>query len=132
MFLDSTLSMDQHITHLCCSAYLAMWQITSIRRYLTEKKTVHLVCSFVLSMLHYCNAILAGLPATHIARLQRMQNNAARPILKNQIDNMLNRFYYTGFRFKHVLTTNLQHLLFDTLMDLCLSVSSTIDIYQPY
>ena len=44
---------------------------------------------------------------------------------KNQNDSMSHRFSnnYTGFRFKHALTTNLQHLLFDTLMVLCLSIS---------
>ena len=44
---------------------------------------------------------------------------------KNQKDSMSHRFSnnYTGFRFKHALTTNLQHLLFDTLMVLCLSIS---------
>ena len=41
-----------------------------------------MVCSFVLSRLDYCNATLAGLPATHIARLQRIQNNAARLVLQ--------------------------------------------------
>ena len=82
VFLDNTLSMEQHISHLCRSAYLAMRQIASIRRYLTEKNTVQLVCSFVLSRLDYCNAPLAGLPATHIARLQRIQNNAARLVLQ--------------------------------------------------
>ena len=38
VFLDNTLSMEQHISHLCRSAYLTMRQIASIRRYLTEKK----------------------------------------------------------------------------------------------
>ena len=44
---------------------------------------------------------------------------------KNQKDNMSHRFSnsYIGFRFKHTLTTNLQHLLFDTLMVLCFSIS---------
>ena len=89
VFLDNTLSVEQHISHLCRSAYLAMRQIASIRRYLTEKKTtVQLVCSFVLSRLDYCNATLAGLPATHIAFLQRIQSNAARLVLQNQKDNM--------------------------------------------
>ena len=78
VFLDNTLSMEQHISHLCRSAYLDMRQIASIRRYLTEK----LVCLFVLSRLDYCNATLAGLPATHIASLQRLQNNAARLVLQ--------------------------------------------------
>ena len=38
VFLDRTLSMEQYISQLCFSAYLAMRQIPSIRRYLTEKK----------------------------------------------------------------------------------------------
>ena len=82
VFLNNILSVEQHISHLCHSAYLAMRQIASIRRYLTEKTTVQLVCSFVLSRLDYCNATLAGLPATHIARLQRIQNNATRLVLQ--------------------------------------------------
>ena len=125
VFLDNTLSMEQRISHLCRSAYLAMRQIASIRRYLTEKNTVQLMCSFVLSRLDYCNATLAGLPATHIARLQRIQTMQPDLSSKNQKDNMSHRFSnnYTGFRFKHALTTNLQHLLFDTLMVLCLSIS---------
>ena len=41
VFLDNTLSMEQHISHLCSSAYLAMRQTASIHRYLTEKKTKH-------------------------------------------------------------------------------------------
>ena len=40
------------------------------------------MCSFVLSRLNYCNATLAGLPATHITRLQRIQNNTARLVLQ--------------------------------------------------
>ena len=40
VFLDNTLSMKQHISHLCRSAYLAMRQIASTRRYMTEKKTL--------------------------------------------------------------------------------------------
>ena len=48
VFLDNTLPMEQHISHLCRSAYLAMRQIASIRRYLTEKTLtsccVHLCC----------------------------------------------------------------------------------------
>ena len=105
VFLDNTLSMEQHISHLCRSAYLAMRQIASTRRYLTEKNTVQLMCSFVLSR-----------------EYKTMQPDLSS---KNQKDNMSHRFSnnYTGFRFKHALTTNLQHLLFDTLMVLCLSIS---------
>ena len=36
VFLDYTLSIEQHISNLCRSAYLAMRQTASIHRYLTE------------------------------------------------------------------------------------------------
>ena len=32
----------------------------------------------------YCNSVFTGLPADHIARLQRVQNNAARLVLKKK------------------------------------------------
>jgi hypothetical protein len=39
------------------------------------------VSAFVLSRLDYCNALLAELPATTLAPLQRVQNAAARLVL---------------------------------------------------
>ena len=52
---------------------------------------------------------------------------------KNQKGNMSHRSSknYTGFRFKHALTTNLQHLLFDTDGSLPQYLSSRLDVYQP-
>jgi len=40
------------------------------------------VTSLVLSRIDYCNVILAGLPASTIAPLQRVQNAAARLVLR--------------------------------------------------
>ena len=133
VFLDNTLSMEQHISHLCRSAYLAMRQTASIRRYLTEKNTVHL-CSFVLSRLDYCNATLADLPATHIARLQRIQNNAARLVLqkskRQHITPLLKQLHWlpiqTGIHYK---LATLAFRDFDGSLPQYLS--SRLDIYQP-
>ena len=36
----------------------------------------------VISRLDYCNSVFIGLPADQIAQLQRVQNNAARLVLK--------------------------------------------------
>ena len=125
MFLDNTLSMEQHISHLCHSAYLAMCQITSIHRYLTEKNTVQLVCSFVLYRLDYCSATLAGLPATHIARLQRIQNNAARPVLqkskRQHVTTLLKQIKWLPIQTR--IDYKLATLFFDILMVICLSIS---------
>ena len=60
-----------------------------MRSYLTESTTARLVSSFITSRLDYCNATLTGLPAVEINRLQRVQNNAARLVLKkSQRDNV--------------------------------------------
>ena len=139
VFLDNTLSMLQHISHLCRSAYLAMRQIASIRRYLTDKKknkkktTVQLVCSFVLSRLDYCNATFAGLPATHIARLQRIQSNAARLVLqkskRQHVTPLLKQLHWLPIqrRIDYKLAT-LTYRHFDGSLPQYLS--SRLDIYQ--
>ena len=134
VFLDNTLSMEQNISHFCRSAYLAMRQIASIRRYLTEKNTVQLMCSLVLSRLDYCNATLAGLPATHIARLQRIQNNAARLVLqkskRQHVTQLLKQLHWlpiqTYIDYK-LATLAFRH--FDGSLPQYLS--SRLDIYQP-
>ena len=38
----------------------------------------------VISRLDYCNSVFTGLPADQIARLQRVQNNAARFVMKKR------------------------------------------------
>jgi len=40
-----------------------------------------LVLSLVITRIDYCNAVLAGLPASSLAPLQRVQNAAARLVL---------------------------------------------------
>jgi len=42
---------------------------------------MQLTSAFILSRLDYCNSILAGLPKSSIATLQRVQNAAARLVL---------------------------------------------------
>ena len=42
------------------------------------RTTQHLVSAFILSRVNYCNAVLAGLPTSTLAPLQRVINAAAR------------------------------------------------------
>jgi len=80
--LSNNMSLDKHISHICRSAYTAILQISSIRHYVTVNATKTLVCSLVLSRLDYCNSLLSGSPKHFIEKLQKVQNSAARLVLK--------------------------------------------------
>ncbi len=57
-----------------------MYKKKKIRPFLSEHATQLLVQALVLSRLDYCNALLAGLPASSIKPLQLIQSAAARLI----------------------------------------------------
>ncbi|KAK7094816.1 hypothetical protein V1264_006316 [Littorina saxatilis] len=82
VFLDSTLSMQTHISFIIKTCFFHLRRIASIRRYLTHDACVKLVVSLIFSRLDYCNSLLAGLPASSIHGLQRVQNAAARLTLR--------------------------------------------------
>ena len=76
--------MQKHISSICCASFLELRRIASIRPYLSKSVAARLVAAMVISRLDYCNSALIGLPADQIARLQRVQNNAARLVLKKR------------------------------------------------
>ena len=80
VIFDSTLTMTNHISTICRTAYMHLHIISRIRRYLTPEATKSLVHAFIMSRLDYGNALLAGLPVEHLKKLQRIQNIAARII----------------------------------------------------
>ena len=57
-------------------------RLRQIRHLVSKEVLTQLVTSLVLSRLDYCNAVLAGLPASTLAPLQHAQNAAAPPPLK--------------------------------------------------
>ncbi len=74
------LNFSDHITKTARSCRFALYNIKNIRPFLLEHATQLLVQALVLSRLDYCNAFLAGLPASSIKHLQLIQNAAARLI----------------------------------------------------
>ena len=87
--LDETLSMKRQVTSLCRSSYFHLSKIASIRPYLSDESTAQLVSSLILSRLDYCNSTLSGLPSSSLNRLQKVQNNAARLVLrKRKLDHV--------------------------------------------
>ena len=63
---------------ICKKCNYHLRRIGSIRRYLTRDIVQGVVVALILSNIDYCNALLFGGPANQIARLQNIQNRAAR------------------------------------------------------
>jgi len=82
--IDNTLSMKNFITQTCQSCYYQLRRISAICKYLSTAATAKLVTSLILSRLDYCNSLLSGLPASSIHCLQRIQNSAARLVLRKK------------------------------------------------
>ncbi|XDV35472.1 hypothetical protein PO909_005412 [Leuciscus waleckii] len=75
---DDQLTFTDHISKTARSCRFALHNIRKIRPFLTEHATQLIVQALVISMLDYCNALLAGLPACATKPLQMIQNAAAR------------------------------------------------------
>ena len=80
--LDCHLTMKTHVSDLVCSANFELRRISSIRHFLSLDATKTLFSAFVLSRLDYCNSLLFGCPRYLLNKLQKVQNNAARLVLR--------------------------------------------------
>ena len=74
--------MNAHVSNIARTCYFELRRLAYIRRFLTSTATATLVSAFVLSRIHYCSSLLFG--STHDVKfhLQRIQNYAARVILR--------------------------------------------------
>ena len=80
--LDCHLTLKTHVSNLVCSANFELCRISSISHLLSTDATKTLVSAFVLSRLDYCNSLLFGCPQYLLNKLQKVQNNAARLVLR--------------------------------------------------
>ena len=78
--LDNHLSMASHVNNICRAANFALRKIGQIRKYLDPATAEKLVHAFITSRLDCCNSVLYGLPEREIAKLQQVQNTAARMV----------------------------------------------------
>ena len=79
--LDCHLTVKTHVSNLR-SANFELRRISSIRHLLSTDATKTLVSAFGLSRLDYCNCLLSGCPQYLLNKLQKVQNNAARLVLR--------------------------------------------------
>ncbi len=82
VIMDPSFSMSSHVNNVCKSAMFGIRKISQIRQYLTQESTAKLVHAFVTSKLDSCNSLLFGLPERDLLKVQRVQNTAARLVLR--------------------------------------------------
>ena len=80
--INSNLCLHNHIATKCRIAMYNLFKIANIRNFLTTEACHTAVLAMVISHLDYANAMMVRLPEKHIAKLQRVQNMAAKVVLK--------------------------------------------------
>ena len=80
--IGSNLCLHNHIASKCRIAMYNLFRIVNIRNFLTPEAFHTAILAMVISHLDYANAIMVGLSEKHTAKLQRVQNMAAKVVLK--------------------------------------------------
>jgi len=84
VFFDKTLNMEKQRSSLAKSCFFQIRNIWRIRPYISNDACKTLVSALVTSRLDYGNALLYGVNASLITKLQRIQNTAARLITRTK------------------------------------------------
>ena len=100
--VDSTLSLDCHVSEICRTINFHLRALSHIRQYLTVTSANLIACSIIASRLDYCNSLFSGLSTYNIHRLQLAQNRAARIVLgagrKVSADPLLRELHWLPVR----------------------------------
>uniref|UniRef100_A0A8C2BTF1 Reverse transcriptase domain-containing protein n=1 Tax=Cyprinus carpio TaxID=7962 RepID=A0A8C2BTF1_CYPCA len=81
IIIDQHLKFDRHISSVIGSSFYQLRLLSKIKNFLTPKTLEMAVHAFVTSRLDYCNSLYCGISKSQIARLQLVQNAAARLLL---------------------------------------------------
>ena len=79
---DSVLNSEVFVNYICKSAWINLFNINRSRRSLKTDAAKILIQSYVMSKIDYCNSLLYGTPDKLLNRIQRIQNSAARVVLR--------------------------------------------------
>ena len=70
--------MRKHVGQVVSTCFFHLRRLRQLRARLSREQCQRLVSAIILSRVDYCNVVLAGLPASSLAPLQRVLNAAAR------------------------------------------------------
>ena len=79
---DENLTLERHIAETSRKAFHQLRCISRIRNVIDEGTCNMLVCALVFPYIDYCNSLLYGVSKSVLHRLQRVQNSAARLVLR--------------------------------------------------
>ena len=82
VIFDTALSSEAFVNSICKSAWFNLFNISKSRRSLTTDAAKILIQAYVMSKIDYCNSLLYGIPDKLLNRIQRIQNYAARVVLR--------------------------------------------------
>ena len=80
VIMDSHATMQKHINTTCRGAYFHLRNIARIKNCLSSSTLKDVTRALITTKLDYANSLLYGLPQYMIAKLQHVQNSAARMI----------------------------------------------------
>ena len=134
VMFDNELSLKSQVSKLCQVAFFYIRRIRSIRDCLTQHATELLIHSLVISRLDYGNGLLYGVPDKLLDKLQRVQNVAARVVVKasryDHITPILKSLHWLPIRYR--TEYKLLLLTFKALHDLAPSyLSDLLQLYHP-
>ena len=82
VWLDSEMNMDTHVNKRVSHCYKLLRDIGRIRSILSREHVEMLVHAVIASRLDYCNSILCNMNKSNLYKLQKVQNTAARLVLR--------------------------------------------------
>ena len=95
VLLDGPLQFDKQISSVIGSSFYQLRLLFKIKHFLTDKTLEMAVHAFITSHLDYSNSLYCGISKLQIARLQLVQNAAARFIHKNRkYDHMMMMIHF--------------------------------------
>ena len=84
VMFDQSFTWEKEVATKVKESYFHIKNLGKIRKFITPKACETMVHAFVSSKLDYSNALLYGLPACLINKLQCVQNSAARIVLQRR------------------------------------------------
>lgn len=104
VIMDSSLNFKKQIGAVVKGSFFNLRSIAKVKHFLSSKDLEIVVHSFITSKLDYCNSLYIGLPQTLLARLQLVQNAAARLLMgvrkRDHITPVLQSLHWLPVKFR--------------------------------